>query len=119
MNRTALKNLFSSALTFPIGLAWAVAVAPQAQSAENLQLVIKDHKFAPETLEVPAGQKLKVVVKNEDSTPEEFESKTLKREKIVPARSQISMNIGPLDAGEYPFVGEFHEKTAQGKLIAK
>lgn len=27
--------------------------------------------------------------------------------------------VGPLKPGRYPFFGEFHEKTAQGVLIAE
>jgi hypothetical protein len=27
--------------------------------------------------------------------------------------------IGPLEAGTYPYFGEFNEDTAQGKIIAK
>lgn len=90
-----------------------------AFAAEDYTLTIKDHQFTPAELEVPAGQKFKLVVKNEDSTPEEFESKSLKREKIVPGKKQIIVPLGPLDPGTYEFVGEFHEATAKGRLIAK
>lgn len=88
-------------------------------AAESFTLSIKDHRFNPEELQVPAGQKFKLIVKNEDSTPEEFESKSLKREKIVKGNSQIILNLGPLDPGKYEFFGEFHEESAKGRLIAK
>ena len=68
---------------------------------------------------MPAGKKVKLIVKNEDATPEEFESKKLKREKVIPGKSQATIFVGPLKAGEYPFVGEFHEDTASGKLLVK
>jgi len=90
-----------------------------ASAAEEYVLTLKDHQFAPAELEVPAGQKFKLTVKNEDASPEEFESKALKKEKIVPARKQIVMPMGPLQPGSYEFVGEFHEATAKGRLIAK
>ena len=61
----------------------------------------------------------KLMIKNEDSTPEEFESRELHREKVVPPGQQILVIVGPLDAGTYPFFGDFHKDTAQGKLIAK
>ncbi|MFN7038293.1 MAG: cupredoxin domain-containing protein [Alphaproteobacteria bacterium] len=78
------------------------------------ELVIKEHRFHPNELSLPAGKKIKLIIKNEDSTVEEFESFDLKREKIIPAGGEIKVNIGPLKAGEYKFFGEFHEATAQG-----
>lgn len=85
----------------------------------EFQIVIKDHRFHPDTLAVPVNQRLKLLVINEDATPEEFESYELNREKIIPGNSKAIIFIGPLDAGEYPFFGEFNEATAQGRLIAK
>ena len=99
-------------------LATVVAALP-AQAVESYTLTLKNHRFIPADLEVPAGQKLKLVVKNEDPTPEEFESKSLKREKTVAGNSQITLTIGPLDPGSYGFYGEFHEESAQGRVIAK
>lgn len=83
------------------------------------EISIKEHKFNPAEVTVPAGKKLKLVVKNEDATPEEFESHDLSREKIINGNSTATILVGPLEAGTYKFFGEFHEKTAQGKLIVK
>lgn len=96
-----------------------VANAVLAADVPSFDLVIKDHKFSPAELTVPAGQKVKLVVKNQDSTPEEFESHDFNREKIIPGNSTATIFVGPLKAGEYKFFGEFNEATAQGKLIAK
>lgn len=90
-----------------------------AQAAEAFDLIIKNHKFSPETLEVPSGKKIKLMIMNEDLTPEEFESHELKREKIIKGNSKAVVFVGPLEPGEYPFFGEFNMDTAQGKLIAK
>lgn len=83
------------------------------------QLVIKNHRFEPATLELPAGQKIKLVIENQDPTPEEFESHQLNREKIIPANGKTSIFLGPLDAGRYPFFGEFNPKTAIGTIVVK
>lgn len=82
-------------------------------------IAIKDHKFEPTTVEIPAGQKVKLLVKNMDDSAEEFESHDFKREKIIPGGAEMPIIVGPLDAGEYEFFGEFHPDTAQGKLIVK
>lgn len=83
------------------------------------QLVIKDHKFTPTTLEVPAGKKVKLIVENQDATPEEFESHDLNREKIIAGNSKAVIYVGPLEAGSYKFFGEFNPNTATGTLTVK
>lgn len=95
-----------------------IAVVARAEVKE-FKLVIRDHRFVPAELVIPANAKVKVVVVNEDATPEEFESHELNREKIVTGHDSISVYIGPLKAGRYPFFGEFHMDTAQGAVIAK
>ncbi|MGH8539493.1 MAG: cupredoxin domain-containing protein [Stenotrophobium sp.] len=90
----------------------------QAAPAE-FNLSIRNHRYEPAELTVPAGQKIKLMVHNLDATAEEFESYQLNREKVVPGGQSVPVFIGPLDAGVYPFFGDFHQDTAQGKLIAK
>ncbi len=82
-------------------------------------LTIRDHKFEPSTLNVPAGVKIKLLVQNQDPTPEEFESNDLNREKIVVGKGTITVFLGPLDAGRYGFFGDFHQETAQGVLVVQ
>lgn len=94
--------------------------ALNAYAADSeFQLVIRDHRFEPSELRVPAGQKVKLMVHNQDATPEEFESHELNREKIIPAGSKATIYIGPLKPGRYPFFGEFNEKTARGVVVAE
>ena len=101
-------------------LAAAVALAVPARAGDpEFTLNIKDHHFDPAELQVPAGVKVRLIVKNLDPTPEEFESNELHREKVVSPGQQILVIVGPLDPGTYGFFGDFHQDTAQGKLIAK
>ncbi len=91
-----------------------------AFAADNeFAITIKDHKFTPSEVRVPAGQKVKLIIENQDTTPEEFESHELSREKIIAPRSKASIWIGPLKPGKYPFMGEFNQATAQGVVIAE
>jgi plastocyanin len=110
------KNSISSAI-LAIGLMLAASTAWGVDY--DAKLVIRDHKFEPVELTVPAGQKIKLLVDNQDATPEEFESNELNREKIVTGKGTITVFLGPLDAGRYPFFGDFHQETAQGVLIVK
>jgi plastocyanin len=82
-------------------------------------LMIRDHRFQPAELTIPAGKKIKLTVENRDPTPEEFESYPLNREKVIAGNASITIYIGPLDPGRYPFFGEFNEATAQGVIVAK
>ena len=95
--------------------------APLFSLAADMEvaLVIKDHHFVPSEIRVPAEQKVKLIVENQDATPEEFESHELNREKIVAPKSKVSIFIGPLKAGKYPFFGEFNQATARGLVIAE
>ena len=96
----------------------SLSAVAHAQDFEA-KLAIRDHKFEPAELTVPAGAKIKLTVENQDATPEEFESHELNREKIVVGNGTITVFVGPLDAGRYPFFGDFHQETAQGTLVVK
>lgn len=99
----------------------AITLSAPAMAADehSVHLVIKDHRFTPSEITVPAGKRVELIIENQDATPEEFESEDLRREKIVVGHGKISVWIGPLPAGTYGFYGEYHKKTAQGKVTAK
>jgi plastocyanin len=96
----------------------AAALPVSAADVERL-LVIKDHRFDPAELKVPAGERIKLLVHNQDRTAEEFESKSMNREKLVPAGGKVTIFLGPLKPGRYEFVGEYHEDVAKGVVIAE
>ena len=93
--------------------------APARAADAEAMLVIKNNRFEPAELKVPAGQRVKLVVHNQDNKAEEFESKALKSEKVIPAGGKATIFIGPLKPGRYDFVGEYHEATAKGVVIAE
>lgn len=113
------RAALSTALAVAAAAAWALAPAPAAADTDTVTVSIKDHRFAPETVEVPAGKKIKLVIKNQDATPEEFESYDLNREKIIPGGTDGVVYIGPLDPGRYEFFGEFNPETARGWVVAE
>ncbi len=82
-------------------------------------IIIKEHRFDPATLKVPANTKIKLIVDNQDTTPEEFESHELDREKVIDGGTKATILLGPLEPGRYPFFGEFNAESAQGVLIAE
>src|SRR5438309_6419525 len=90
------------------GLALGLALSPLPAQAQSFTITIKDHRFTPSELKVPAGKRITVTVANEDATPEEFESRELKFEKVIPGNSKGVVRFGPLSKGRYPFFGEYH-----------
>ena len=105
---------------FAVAILLAALGMPSAQAlAQEFNLVIRNHKFEPQELRVPAGKRVSIYVANEDATPEEFESATLKVEKIIPGKSKGLVRIGPLAPGRYEFIGDFHADTAKGVVIAE
>jgi hypothetical protein len=102
-------------------LASLVTAAPEARAAETpeIPLVIEKNRFQPEEIKVKAGVPFVLVITNKDSGPEEFESKDLRIEKVVPAGKTVRVRVRALKSGTYAFFGEYHEKTAQGRIIAE
>ncbi len=97
----------------------AFSAGPALAEDGVFTLTIKEHRFDPVELEIPAGKKVKLIVKNLDPTPEEFESYDLNREKIIAGGREGIVYIGPLDPGTYKFFGEFNPDTAQGRIVVK
>jgi len=95
----------------------AFVVAARADDGD-IVIVIKNGKFAPSEIAAPAGQKLKLIVRNQDSTMSEFESSDFHREKVVPPGGEITVYVGPLDAGSYEFFDDFHPDD-RGHLLVK
>lgn len=97
-----------------IALGGPALAAPEARS-----VTIQNHRFQPTEIEVPAGKAIEIHVKNLDATPEEFESTSLKVEKIVVGHGQIVVRLRPLQKGTYKFFGDYHPDTAQGTIVAQ
>jgi hypothetical protein len=89
------------------------------ESVVAVNMIIKDHKFFPDTIEVPKFTKVKLTVHNQDPTAEEFESHDLHRERIIMPHDSITLIFAPLAPGKYDFFGDFHQDTAQGSIIVK
>jgi len=84
-----------------------------------VKVAIKDHQFAPSEIHVHAGQDVILSVTNMDATPEEFDSSALKVEKVIAGNGTGSIRLRRLAPGRFPFMGEYHEDTAKGVVIAE
>jgi hypothetical protein len=97
----------------------AMAGSAFATGEPEMTISLRDHRFTPAELRVPANVKIRLVVENQDAGPEEFDSHALNREKVIPGKSKATIFIGPLAPGRYPFIGEFNAATAQGALVVE
>ncbi|MEQ8814843.1 MAG: cupredoxin domain-containing protein [Thalassobaculum sp.] len=105
------------AAAFAAGL--LAAVPASANVDKPVELTIKDHHFHPARLEVPAGKLFTLLVHNTDGTAEHLDLTDLRLEKVIRGNSKGYISIRPLKPGEYRFVGQRHDKTARGVIVAK
>jgi plastocyanin len=107
---------------FLLFVALAAAASCASARAEEVfaaTITIRDHRFEPTEIHVPAGKRIALTVVNADPLSEEFDSAALKVEKVIAGKSQGVVHISPLSPGNYDFIGEYHEKTAKGRVIAE
>ena len=97
----------------------AILIVSPAAAEDAIPLKLKDHKFTPAEIHVKANVPNVIVMTNGDATAEEFDSTSLKVEKVVAGNSSGNVRIRPLAPGRYPFMGEYHSETAQGIVIAE
>ncbi len=117
----SLSRMLSKAALLAAAALLAVSAtgAANAQSATEIQLSYKDKKFDPAEISAPANTPIVIKLKNLDAKAMEFESKTLKVEKVVAASSDATINVRAQKPGRYEFFDEYNEKDARGALVVK
>jgi heme/copper-type cytochrome/quinol oxidase subunit 2 len=96
-----------------------LAVSPsQAQQATEIQLSYSKGQFQPSEVRAPADKPVTFRVKNLDAKAMEFESPSLRVEKVVAANSEGVINVRALKPGRYEFYDDFNDK-ARGALIVQ
>ena len=96
-----------------------LAVSPsQAQQATEIRLTYSGGQFQPAQVSAPADKPITLRVKNADAKAMEFESKSLRVEKVVAPGTEGVINVRALKPGRYEFYDDFNEK-ARGALIVQ
>lgn len=95
-------------------------VGPRAATAAEpvVHIAIVKQAFEPDTLTIPAGQRVKIMVANKDSIPAEFESNDFHLEVVIPGETELPVYVRPLEPGTYQFFNDFHPDS-KGTLIVK
>ena len=112
---------FGPMVSFVVLVCVALVVTPAvaADKPPEIPVTIEKNRFQPDEIKVKAGVPFVLVVTNKDATAEEFESKELRIEKVIPPGKTMKIRVRALKPGTYPFVGEYHESTAKGRIVAE
>jgi hypothetical protein len=111
MNRTLVLAALGA-------IAMLQASPSSAQQATEVQLTYSKGQFQPSQVSAPADKPIVFRVKNLDAKAMEFESTSLRVEKVVAANSQGVINVRALKPGRYEFYDDFNDK-ARGALTVQ
>jgi hypothetical protein len=109
-----MLKLFLAAVLF-VG---ALSSVPARAQETTISISIKGHRFQPAQIQAPANVPIILKVKNLDPTPMEFESVSLRVEKVVTGNSEGIIRLRPLAPGNYNFFDDFNQQ-ATGVLVVK
>jgi hypothetical protein len=105
--RTALAVICATVM--PLSIA-------SAEPATEIQISYSGGQFQPSEVRAPKDKPVVFHVKNLDAKAMEFESTSLRVEKVVAAKSQGVVNVRALKPGRYEFYDDFNDK-ARGALV--
>lgn len=97
----------------------AVTTYGYAEDVPNFRIEFKDGVVTPKRLEVPANRRFTLELHNLGETPAEFESRELRKEKVLAPGTSSTLVIRTLDPGEYDFFDDFHPDAPPAVLVAK
>jgi hypothetical protein len=110
------RQLLRSAM---LATALIMGASPVALAQDTtLQLTVENGQFSPAELQAPANKPLLIVIKNNGAKAMEFESVSLRVEKVVAAKSQASVRVRALAPGRYEFFDDFRPNN-RGFLVAQ
>jgi hypothetical protein len=118
----AWVNQFRRGMLMGVAIAVSIALiaagAASAQEPAAVTITIKNHRFQPSEYRAPANRPITLRIKNQDPTPMEFESVTLRVEKVIAGNGEGTINLRPLTPGRYNFFDDFHQ-DAKGVLVVQ
>lgn len=112
---TPRKTWIVMTMLFIVGM---LAGAQPARADAAISIAVKNHRFQPAEVHAPANVPIMLRVRNLDATPMEFESVSLRVEKVVTGNSEGVIRLRPLEPGRYNFFDDFNE-SATGVLVVK
>jgi len=117
MKRTFVLATFCTRTLMLLTALLLPATALRAEQA-TVKISVKDHHFQPAQVDAPANQPLAISVKNLDTVAMEFESVSLRVEKVIAPGSEGVVHVRALAPGRYEFFDDFHQQT-RGTLVVR
>ena len=114
-----MPGSLTRALLAAVLLGGATACPATADTPPPFQITLKDHRFTPTEIHVPAAQPVFLDITNADATADEFEMRQLAIEKVIAGGATARVRLRPMAPGRYTVIGEYHEATAQGTIVAE
>ena len=121
MNLLPRRGVWPVRACLAIALFGAAPLASEhatAQQSASVAISVKDHRFQPSQISAPANRPISIRVKNLDAAPMEFESVSLRVEKVIAPGSDGVVNVRALAPGRYEFFDDFHQET-RGVLVVE
>jgi heme/copper-type cytochrome/quinol oxidase subunit 2 len=112
---TTMQKLSFAAFCTVATMQAALAIA---QDATEIQVTYSNGQFQPNELRAPADRPVVVKVRNLDPTAMEFESESLRVEKVVAGKTDGIISVRALKPGRYKFHDDFNDK-ARGALTVQ
>jgi hypothetical protein len=106
-------------IVLALALLPASILGARAEEEPLFRIEFNDGKVTPQRLEVPAKTRFRLELHNLGKEPAEFESKELRKEKVLAPGASSILVIRTLDPGEYDFFDDFHLDTPPAVLVAK
>jgi hypothetical protein len=94
-----------------------LAAAPAHAQESTLSLTVQNGRFQPAELHAPANKPFVISIKNGDAKPVEFESVSLRVEKVIGAKSQGTVRIRALSPGRYEFFDDFNQSNRGAVVV--
>jgi plastocyanin len=117
--RTKIISVASRLAAVAVAAAIVAAAGARAQeAAAEVAVSVKDHHFQPGEIRAPANRPLTIKVKNLDAAAMEFESVSLRVEKVVAPGGEGAVHVRALAPGRYEFFDDFHPET-RGTLVVQ
>jgi plastocyanin len=91
----------------------------QGKGPVVVPVIIRNNRFETSILTVPKGMPVLFRVTNKDNSMEEFESYDMAFEVIVHPHQTIEVPVSGMGAGTYEYFGDFHPRTAHGKIVVQ
>jgi hypothetical protein len=119
-NESSTARVTRRGAAFALGASLLIAAGiSRAEDDPVFRIEFNDGKVTPQRLEVPAKRRFKLELHNVGKSPAEFESKELRKEKVLAPGASSPLVIRTLDPGEYEFFDDFHLDAPPAVLIAK